>query len=157
MIVVLILGAEFVSPQPDLSNHFVSVFVYHPASRTLHVNDTIIFADKPRLLLKLFGFKDGAITFHPSIRSSGLYSTREAPYLFRDWMHRLLRDWPFENICCAHFGIKIGDAHANVVALLEGTEPLFDKLSKKNRGKNLNSESRHGKFRGIYARSNECG
>ncbi|CAF3965228.1 unnamed protein product, partial [Rotaria sp. Silwood1] len=34
-------GAEFVNPQPESRNHFISVFVYHRASRTLHVDDTI--------------------------------------------------------------------------------------------------------------------
>ncbi|CAF4418165.1 unnamed protein product [Rotaria magnacalcarata] len=52
-------GAEFINPQPESSNHFSSVFVYHRASATLHVDDTIIYAEKSNFLLKLFGYKDG--------------------------------------------------------------------------------------------------
>ncbi|CAM2699015.1 unnamed protein product [Rotaria socialis] len=126
-------GAEFINPQPESTNHFISVFVYHPASRTLHVDDTIMYAEKPGFLLKLFGYKDGAVAFHPSIKSSGLYPTSDAPYLFRDWMRNMLRDWPFENICCAHIGVKMGGAHADVTTLLNNAEPLFAKLSERNR------------------------
>ena len=72
-IFILFVGAEFVDPQPETTNHFVSVFVYHPESRTLHVDDTIMYAEKPGFLLKLFGYKDGALAFHPSIKNAGLY------------------------------------------------------------------------------------
>ncbi|CAF1310332.1 unnamed protein product [Rotaria sordida] len=128
-------GAEFINPQPESSNHFVSVFVYHPISRTLHVDDTIMFTEKPSFLLKLFGYQNGIMAFHPSIKNSGLYPTSNAPYLFRDWMRKLLHDWPFENICCAHLGIKMGGAHADVTTLLNNAEPLFAKISEKNRKK----------------------
>jgi len=87
-----ITGGEFINPQPESSNHFISVFVYHRLSGTLHVNDTIIYADKPSFLLKLFGYKDGSMAFHPSIKTVGLHPTADAPYLFRDWMHNMLND-----------------------------------------------------------------
>ncbi|CAF1486205.1 unnamed protein product [Rotaria sordida] len=150
-------GAEFINPQPESTNHFVSVFVYHTASQTLHVNDTIMYAEKPGFLLKLFGCKDGAIAFHPSIKTSGLYSTRDAPYLFRDWMHHLLYDWPFENMCCAHIGVKLGGAYTDVVTLLHNSEPLFAELSEKNRkriplGRTSSSDQTH-----ININDNECG
>ena len=129
-------GAEFINPQPESTNHFISVFVYHPASRSLHVDDTIMYASQPGFLLRLFGFKNGAIAFHPSITTSGLHPTAEAPYLFRDWMRQVLQDWPFENICCAHLGVKIDGARADVTNLLNNAESLFAKLSAKNRKKN---------------------
>ena len=129
-------GAEFVDPQPESSNHFISVFVFHRPSATLHVDDTIVYAEKPSFLLKLFGFKDGAMAFHPSIKSHGLYPTADAPFLFRDWMRDVLRDWPFDNLCCAHLGVKRGGAHADVQTLLDKAQPLFDKLAEKNRKRN---------------------
>lgn len=145
------------NPQPESSNHFVSVFVYHPQSRTLHVDDTIMYTEKPGFLLKLFGYKDGAMAFHPSIKSSALYPTSDAPYLFRDWMRKILRDWPFENICCAHLGVKMGGAHADVATLLDYAEPLFAKLSAKNQKKNPEGEIPSGTDPHMNSRGSECG
>ncbi|CAF1010073.1 unnamed protein product [Rotaria sp. Silwood1] len=42
-----VIGSDFINPSPESSNHFVCVFVYHPASRTLHVDGTIIYAERP--------------------------------------------------------------------------------------------------------------
>lgn len=114
----------------------MSVFVYHQPSRTLHVDDTINYTDKFRSILKVFGFRHGLMMFHTSIKGAGLHPTSEAPFIFRDWMINILHDWAFENICCAHLGFKIGDAHMAVTALVDKTAPLFTKLSRRNRQTN---------------------
>ena len=119
------LGAEFIRPELESSNHFSSVFVYHLGSRTLHVDDTIIFSNRTHLLLKLFGFRNGTMSFHPSIKTVGLHPTAEAPYLFRDWMCEIVRNWPFENLCCTHMGVKKGGAHVDVQVLLNKIARLF--------------------------------
>lgn len=150
-------GTEFVNPQPESVNHFSSVFVYHRASATLHVDDTIIYADKPSFLLKLFGFKDGTMAFHPSIKNDGLHPTSDAPYLFRDWMRNILNDWPFENICCAHIGVKKGGAHADILTLLDKGEHLFDKLSERNRKKNPEGELPTYYHYNMNVHGDECG
>lgn len=155
--IVFNLGAEFVNPQPESWNHFVSVFVYHAESRTLHVDDTIMYAEKPNFLLKLFGYKNGAMGFHPSIKGPGLHPTPEAPYMFRDWMKQLLNDWPFDNICCAHLGVKLGGANHDVATLLDNSQKLFDKLSEKNRKKNVNSEPPSTNHPNMNVRGDECG
>jgi len=129
-------GAEFVAPEPEKTNHFISVFVFHRQSRTLHVDDTLMYSIKPGFLLKIAGFKDGFMAFHPSIKSHGLYPTTEAPYQFRDWMKQILADWDFDNICCAHLGTKVGGAKQQVAETLAKAEPLFQKLSEKNRKRN---------------------
>jgi hypothetical protein len=116
-----------------------------------------MYAEKPGFLLKLFGFKNGAMAFHPSIKSAGLYPTADAPYLFRDWMRNVLRDWPFDNICCAHLGVKIGGAHVDVATLLDKAEPLFAKLSDKNRKKNPGSELPVGSHPNMNVSGDECG
>jgi hypothetical protein len=152
-----VVGAEFINPQPESSNHFTSVFVYHPASATLHVDDTIMYADKPSFLIKLFGYKHGAMAFHPSIKTVGLHPTADAPYLFRDWMRTMLHDWPFQNICCAHMGVKIGGAHADVVALLNKAERLFTKLSEKNRKRNPEGELQVDNDHNMNSIGDECG
>ena len=153
----MIAGAEFINPQPESYNHFISVFVYHSLSKTLHVDDTIMYAEKPGFLLRLFGYKDGAMAFHPSIKGPGLYPTAEAPFMFRDWMKQLLTDWPFENICCAHLGVKMGGANANVATLLNNAEPLFEKLSQKNRKKNPHSDLAVSNQPTFNVKGDECG
>ena len=155
--IVFSVGAEFVNPQPESFNHFISVFVYHPASRTLHVDDTIMYAEKPGFLLRLFGYKQGAMAFHPSIKGPGLHPTAEAPFLFRDWMRNVLNDWPFDNICCAHLGVKMGGANNDVATLLRSAEPLFAKLSEKNRKKNPDSELPPGNHPNLNVKGDECG
>jgi hypothetical protein len=116
-----------------------------------------MYAEKPGFLLKLFGYKAGVMAFHPSIKSVGLYPTAEAPYLFRDWMRNVLRDWPFENICCAHLGVKMGRANADVAALLDKAEPLFAKISEKNRKKNPGDELSPRNHPNLNVIGDECG
>lgn len=97
------------------------------------------------------------MAFHPSIKSHGLYPTAEAPYLFRDWMRTMLTDWSFDNICCAHMGVKIGGAHQDVSNLLQKSEDLFAKLSEKNKKNNPDSELPSGSHPNINVKGNECG
>jgi len=149
-------GAEFVAPEPERTNHFISVFVYHPASRTLHVDDTIMVAVEPGLLLRLAGFKHGDLSFHPSIKGPGLHPTEEAPFQFRDWMLKVLSDWDIDNICAAHTGNKIGGSAAALKKLVVDAEPLFNRLSKKHAGQHSTGRENEGSH-DIVAQGNECG
>ena len=97
------------------------------------------------------------MSFHPSIKTVGLCSTPDAPYLFRDWMREMLRDWPFENLCCAHMGVKKGGAHADVQALLNKTTRLFAKLSDKNRKRNADGELPETTNYNVDINADECG
>lgn len=146
-------GAEYIDPQPEKSNHFISVFVHHRDSKTLHVDDTLMYGENPGLMLKLFGMKAGSTMFHPSIKNSGLYPTAEAPLQFRDWMNQLLKDWNFENLCTAHIGVKSGGAHALVEELMKNSEKFFTDLSERNRKNNPPSPSKHGE----WVSGTECG
>jgi hypothetical protein len=116
-----------------------------------------MFTDKLAFLLKLFGYPQGVMTFHPVIKSSGLHPTAEAPYLFRDWMRNMLHDWPFDNICCAHMNVKIGEAHAQVTELLNKTESLFFKLSEENRKKNPEGKLPAGDHSNTDVTGEDCG
>jgi len=127
-------GAEFIAPLPERTNHFSSVFVFHAKSRTIHVDDTIMIGHKPGVLLKLGGYKHGMLSWHPSIKGSGLHSTENAPFLFRDWIKGITRNWDFDNICAAHMGNKIGGAKAALIELIDKSESTFQKLSKRNTG-----------------------
>ncbi|UJR11218.1 hypothetical protein I4U23_015399 [Adineta vaga] len=149
-------GGEFVNPRHG-SSHLMSVFIYHRASKTLHVTDTIMYTDKFKPILRFFGMTRGVIIFHPSIKTHGLHPTADAPLLFRDWMRNMLQDWPFENLCCAHLDVKLGGAHHLVTRLLNKTEPTLIKVSKKNKKKNPNGELPTGSFPNTDVVGDECG
>jgi hypothetical protein len=150
-------GAEFVAPQPESYNHFTCVWVFSTAARTIHVDDTINYVDTPSLLFKLAGKKAGQMEFHMSIKGPGLYPTEDAPVQFKQWVLDILRDWDFDNACCAHVGRKIGGAHALLERTLKEAQPLFDKLIKRHQGK-LMVDLDDGKDCAQYnVNGNECG
>jgi len=126
-------GAEFVAPTPERTNHFSCVFVYHKQSKTIHVDDTIMYSQHPGFLLKLAGFKEGTMMLHLSIKGAGLLPNAEAPFQFRDWIKKLINDWDFNNICTSHSGYKIGGAKEQLIQVVEKAEPLFQKLTNKRK------------------------
>jgi len=126
-------GAEFVDPKPERSNHFSSVFVFHKESKTIHVDDTILYAENPGFLLRLVGMKTGSMHFHPSFRGPALYPRPEAPVLFRNWLIRLMDDWDFDNICTAHMGNRIGGAKKQLQETLEREEKTLQNLIERNK------------------------
>jgi len=146
-------GAEFVAPVPEKSNHFSSVFVYHRASRTLHVDDTIFYAHQPGFLMKIAGFRHGDMSFHPTIKDVGLFPTPEAPYQFRDFIQGVINDWDFDNICAAHTGNKISGAKEQLQNVLNQAATLFAKISERNRQKGGPIDPSHSH----NVEGNECG
>ncbi|KAL0488105.1 hydroxyacylglutathione hydrolase [Acrasis kona] len=124
-------GAEFVNPQPE-DNHFNSAWLFHKPSRTMHIDDTVIYADEDSLVLKIFGIKKGDMIFHPKI-DPGLYNYPAAPFEFRDWVLKVIKDWDFDNIVCAHLGNKLGGAKLKLNQTVTAAEPLFRKLSEKRK------------------------
>lgn len=146
-------GAEFVAPVPEAKNHFSCVFVFHRASRALHVDDTIMVGNHPGILLKLAGFRHGSMSFHPSIKGYGLHHTPEAPFQFKEFIANIIREWDFDTICVAHMGNKVGGAKAQLQEVLDKAEPLFKKLSEKNKKGNEPVTDTPQ----ILAEGNECG
>lgn len=147
-------GAEFVAPVPEKTNHFSGLFVFHQDSRILHIDDTIFIANQPGFLMKIAGFRHGDMSFHPTIKGSGLFQTPEAPYQFRDFIIGIIRDWDFDSICAAHMGNKIGGAKQQLQDLVIRAEPLFQKLSERNKKKGappVDPEHHHN------VSGNECG
>jgi len=125
-------GAEFNSPQPESTNHFNSVWVYHRPSGTLHIDDTVFYFDNPSLILKIGGKKHDDMEFHNCMSGPGLYPTPDAPKIFKKWVQDILNDWDFNNMCIAHIGNKIGGAKERLRQTLENAEPIFKKLEKQN-------------------------
>jgi hypothetical protein len=126
-------GSEFVAPMPEAHNHFSCVWVFHEKSKSIHIDDTVMVGSNPGILLKLAGFRHGSMSFHPSIKNVGLNNTPNAPFEFRDWVKSIIKDWDFDNICTAHMGNKVGGAKKQLTEVLEKAEPLFQKLSDRNK------------------------
>jgi len=123
-------GTEFELPTED--NHFSNVFVYHPKSKTVHNDDTVLYTSHPSLGLRLLGHREGQMTFHKSLTKQGLKHTEEAPFQFRDWVTGIIQDWDFDNLLTAHNANKLGGAKQQLYDTLRKTEPKLEKLAKHN-------------------------
>lgn len=119
-------GLEFVNPQPPSTNHSSSVLLLHHESGTLHVDDTFMYITNPGRLLRLAGIVPGQLQFHV-----GLKKYMVSPSAFHAWMHTLLKEWEFDNICTAHMGNKIGGAKIMLTNLLDGHEAWLKEQANK--------------------------
>jgi hypothetical protein len=91
-------GVDFISANENV--HFSSVLVLHRASRTIHVDDTLMYVRLP-LPMRALGFRD-LLLFHPSLRQA-LQKRKAAGRDFRDWAEELAERWrDAENLCAAH-------------------------------------------------------
>jgi hypothetical protein len=108
-------GSEFVNPQPESDNHFSGIHVFHPRSRVIHVDDTVM-VDEPF---------NGDMLFHPSMVGPGLYHIPEAPSAFRDWVQNYINQWDFDIICAAHNGVKMGGAKQQLQNVLGDYAVVF--------------------------------
>jgi len=106
-------GADF---ETD-STHFSGIHLFHTASKTIHIDDTIIINPAHQL------------SFHGTINNGGLFHIGEAPYAFRDWVKKYINEWDFENVVAAHNGVKLGGAKPVVQTLLTNTQTLLDTLT----------------------------
>jgi len=128
-------GSEFDNPLPENSNHFSSVWVFHPLAKTMHIDDTVMYYKNVSglvgLVTKIAGMS-GTMEFHPSVKGPGLYPTPDAPNDFKRWVEEVINDWDFDTVCTAHLGNKIGGAKELLVQCLENSQSIFDKLIDKN-------------------------
>jgi hypothetical protein len=84
-------GIELIPDNESL--HFGSVLAIHPASRTLHVDDTLTYTRIPLV---------GGLRFHPALRWV-LREEAGAAARFRDWANELAdRCAEVDQICTAH-------------------------------------------------------
>jgi len=115
-------GADFVTPGPE--NHFASCVAFHKESGTVHVDDTFMYWSNPNFLLRLAGLKANTLTFHLTINSN-----LAEPMVFKAWVQKMLDDWEFDNLCCAHTGNRIGAAKPMLKNLLVDSEAKLQKLA----------------------------
>ena len=91
-------GVDFISANENV--HFSSVLVLHRASRTIHVDDTLMYVRLP-LPVRVVGFRD-ILLFHPTLRQA-LERRNGAGQDFRAWAEELAERWRVaENLCAAH-------------------------------------------------------
>ncbi|MEL6343137.1 MAG: hypothetical protein AAFV53_08370 [Myxococcota bacterium] len=90
-------GVDFISDDPNI--HFSSVLVYHPASKTVHVDDTFNYITLPIV---------GGFSFHPTL-GQALEARPGATDDFRRWARDVATRWgDAQNICAAHNGNLTG-------------------------------------------------
>lgn len=91
-------GVDFISANDKV--HFSSVLVFHRASRTIHVDDTLMYVRLP-LPMRVLGFRD-LLSFHPTLRQA-LEKRKGAGGEFRAWAEQLAEGWrDARNLCAAH-------------------------------------------------------
>lgn len=96
-------GVDFIPSNENL--HFASVLAFHPASRTLHVDDTLNYVRLPRVLRAI---KEDMLGFHPSL-AKVLERRAGAAADFRDWTRELTeRVRSIDNLCAAHTSVLLG-------------------------------------------------
>lgn len=117
-------GVNFAFPLKD--NHFAGIFVFHAASRTLHVDDTVGYVQDPSWLLRKAGVKPGRASLHPQY---GTALTGAGALQFQSWFEQLLDDWDFDNFVVAHNGFKLGGGRQELRNLLEAKRPLFAEIA----------------------------
>ncbi|KAJ3400122.1 hypothetical protein HDU80_007245 [Chytriomyces hyalinus] len=132
-------GAEFNDPKPEATNHFSGLVVYHRASKTLLCDDCFSVHKDPNVLLRLAtGATPNSIGFHWSLKNQALHKSPGAAKLFYGWMLSLVKDWNFENMCCAHGdGVMIGGARGALQTGLDKLKPSLDEFSVAHGGSKL--------------------
>lgn len=91
-------GVDFISADENV--HFSSVLVQHRNSKTLHVDDTLMYVRLPKLA-RVLGRSD-VMSFHPTL-AKALEKRPGAARDFRDWATDLAERWrDAQNLCAAH-------------------------------------------------------
>jgi hypothetical protein len=97
-------GVDFISKNENI--HFSSVLVYHRASKTIHVDDTLMFSKLPGVL-NLIGMSD-VLNFHPTL-AVALEKRASAADDFETWTTDIVERWQdAENLCAAHTAPLLG-------------------------------------------------
>jgi hypothetical protein len=123
-------GTEFKNPKEN--NHFSSVFVFHPESKTIHDDDTLMYYDHENISCcsGLNGIKGNKLCFSSM---KGLHRYPESASFFKKFIENILEDWNFENIVTAHYGILRGDGKRMLSRTLHSYEHLFQRMARRGK------------------------
>lgn len=94
-------GVDFISDNELV--HFSSVLAYHRASKTIHVDDTLMFLKLPGLLGAL---KSAEVAFHMTL-SKSLQRREGAADDFRLWVAQMAEKWSDAEVLCAAHSHKL--------------------------------------------------
>lgn len=118
-------GVDLVTSNDNV--HFSSVLVLHRKSGTVHVDDTLSYAEMPSVIQWL-GIND-VFAFHPTL-GSALRPEAGAAAAFRTWAQDLATGWAdVTTVCTAHVGIWRGEPgrfQARVLSALESVSGTLD-------------------------------
>lgn len=119
-------GIEYISANENV--HAGSLLAYHPASRTLHVDDT--FAVLPRTLRALLPFLPDLMV-HPTAKQA-LKKQAGAGKAFCDWAEGLARRWEdTRQVCAAHSALKTfgpGEFQTALLAAVARARPQLERV-----------------------------
>jgi hypothetical protein len=110
-------GVDLIPANESL--HFSSVLAFHHASKTLHVDDTLLYMPLP---WPIRAFKPDVTRLHPTL-AKVLERRAGAAADFRAWARELVeRSRDLENLCAAHSAALLGrdNQGASIVARVEG-------------------------------------
>ena len=114
--------------------HAGSLLACHPASGSLHVDDTLNVLPLPGLLRRLMGMPQ--VTFHPTL-GQALQDRPGAAQDFRDWALRIAQDWAdTRHICAAHSAtlpITPGSFPKHIRKALDRVEKTLTRFEEKRR------------------------
>lgn len=115
-------GIYYISPNEKI--HAGSLLVRHPASQSIHVDDT--FMSPPSKLLKAVLPK---IMLHPTTKKA-LKDEPDAGEKYCDWVTQLAHDWrDTRNFCAAHSGVvkfAVGDFEKALLTTIEKARPKLE-------------------------------
>lgn len=119
-------GIYYIAPNEMI--HAGSLLAYHPASRSLHVDDT--FVTPPALLAqnKLLARVLPELGLHPTTKQA-LTDDLDAGQLYCDWATKLAQQWRDTRYCCAaHSSLVTFESGEFEQALLTAVDKARDKL-----------------------------
>ena len=126
-------GVDFISANENV--HFSSVMVLHRASKTIHVDDTVMYVRLPRVMRVLR--RPDSTSFHPTL-AKALEKRVGAASDFRKWAEQLAERWrAAENLCAAHTATLTSrqntgaPIHARLVKALAKVEGTLGKHQEK--------------------------
>ena len=119
-------GVEFISD--DEAVHFSSVLAFHPESKSIHVDDTLMYIRLPGLM-RFFGLSD-PVSFHLTL-SKVLEKRPGASQEFREWATEIAESWKSaENLCAAHTATLLDQTQntsisERIIKALDKVEPAL--------------------------------